>query len=614
MERLDDFLVELAIRNLPLRDLLACSATCKRFNSIITSSTKIQLFLHHHLFGRSSPPTTDRLENPPKAIKDRSTTDQLARLLRTEDNLLKFRPHLRSYELPANQSICTIGHGYIVTSCPSGAENEPDADGLYTLVTIWTPDVQSKEGKLSSKAVKVDFKPNTESKTRAVDVMDDVIICVQELDAGGDTVFRVRVLHLFNEGEIAKPYESDEITRTTQDMGLDTAPRVMIGREGLLVMVTPFSIKWTRWTEGKDCTWGHIQNPPYIGFSSSIRVYGSDLVGILGQCVPPLSDNPFAPPPVPKDHLLIYQLDDNAREVIAKPSLIMRMPYGRNELPEIVRYGTAHGEPENILSPGSLANSNNGRSSVLQVHMRSFYEPEDGHLWPQEYPQWIIIDLPLKCIRKMLFADSENVSNSTPNARRNPTRRQANRSDSAIPDDTHYRKESRRCDCCVPANEAPERLGDQSVISPHLWETKSVFGYDTGFRELNDYPRNYESRSTKYHMNYRDTKKTEGTWQMELQCMDFRPEPHYALTLKNPKALGGLGRTLKLPKGPKDTGRICPSHFSAWPDTDENVPPYTVYRGSWILPAKGQLKNMFFDGEKLTFEYLGGFVTVLDFA
>ncbi|KAK6910992.1 hypothetical protein I203_105027 [Kwoniella mangroviensis CBS 8507] len=614
MERLDDFLVELAIRNLPLRDLLACSATCKRFNSIITSSTKIQLFLHHHLFGRSSPPTTDRLENPPKAIKDRSTTDQLARLLRTEDNLLKFKPHLRSYELPANQSICTIDHGYIVTSCPSGAENEPDADGLYTLVTIWTPDVQSKEGKLSSKAVKVDFKPNTESKTRAVDVMDDVIICVQELDAGGDTVFRVRVLHLFNEGEIAKPYESDEITRTTQDMGLDNAPRVMIGREGLLVVVTPFSIKWTRWTEGKDCTWGHIQNPPYIGFSSSIRVYGSDLVGILGQCVPPLSDNPFAPPPIPKDHLLIYQLDDNAREVIAKPNLIMRMPYGRNELPEIVRYGTAHGEPENILSPGSLAHSNNGRSLVLQVNMILFEDPIYGHFTPHGYPHWITIDLPLICIKELLSVISDIVPDSKRIVRWYRTRR-ANPPEWTLPHVRLNRGEGKPCDCCIPANEASEPLGDQSVIAPHLWKENALFGYDTGFKELNSCPRNFGSRSVTYLRTYRGSTKTNGAWLIELECMDFRPEPQYAPFPKTRYTLGGLGRTLKLPKGPKDTGRIRPSQISASPSVKEDVPSYTVYRGYWkILPAKGELKNMLFDGEKIAFEYLNGSVTVLDFA
>ncbi|WWD02050.1 hypothetical protein V865_000088 [Kwoniella europaea PYCC6329] len=615
MQRLDDFLVELAFRNLPLKDLLACSATCKRFNSIITSSAKIQLFLHNHLFGRSSPPTTDRLENPPKAIKDRSTTDQLARLLKTEDNLLRLKPHLRSYELPANQIICAIGHGHIVTSCPSGAEIEPDKHGLYTLVTIWTPDDQSKEGKLTSKAVKVDFKPNTESKTRAVDVMDDVIVCIQELDAGGDTVFRVRVLHLFNEGEIAKPWDSDEITRSTQDMGLDNAPRVMIGREGLLVAVTPFSIKWTRWTEGKDCTWGHIQNPPYLGFSSSIRVYGSDLVGILGQCVPPLSDHPFAPPPVPKDHLLIYQLEDNTRQVITKTNLIMRMPYGRNELPEIVRYGTAHGEPENILSPGSLAHSNNGRSLVLQVNMILLEDPLYGQFSPQEYPHWITIDLPLICIRELLYVISDIVPDSKPIVRSYRTRRRANPPEWALPHVRLDRGECFPCDCCTPAIDASERLGDQPVISPHLWKGHALFGYDTGFTELNDCPRIYGSRSTTYLKNYKACPNTHGTWLIELECMHFRHEPQDALVPKTRYALGGLGRTLKLPKGPKDTGRVRPSHFSALPSVDENVPPYTVYRGYWkILPAEGELKNMFFDGEKVTFEYPNGSVTVLDFA
>ncbi|WWC93253.1 hypothetical protein V866_000086 [Kwoniella sp. B9012] len=615
MQRLDDFLVELAIRNLPLKDLLACSATCKRFNSIITSSAKIQLFLHNHLFGRSSPPTTDRLENPPKAIKDRSTTDQLARLLRTEDNLLRLKPHLRSYELPANQIICAIGHGHIVTSCPSGAEIEPDKHGLYTLVTIWTPDDQSKEGKLTSKAVKVDFKPNTESKTRAVDVMDDVIVCIQELDAGGDTVFRVRVLQLFNEGEIAKPWDSDEITRSTQDMGLDNAPRVMIGREGLLVVVTPFSIKWTRWTEGKDCTWGHIQVPPYLGFSSSIRVYGSDIVGILGQCVPPLSDNPFAPPPVPKDQLLIYHLNDKARDVVTKPVSVLRMPYGRNEFSEHVRAAVPHGEPEDVVFPGMLTTSNNGRSSILQVGMTTLDASEVGGMpHPNEYPPWITIDIPLKAIRDLLGIDEEGGHKPRPTgcSARYLTRRQTSTSTSSGPVNEHYQTQCRRCECCIPANEKAEQLGDIEVISPHKWESRSLMSFDRIFRTMHEFPRIFGTRTLSQYVKFQDFQRTEGKVLLELTCRNYKVETGYE-TRKH-KALGGLGKPLRLPNRPKETGQLRPGHFSTYISPDTQVVPYTRYRGHWkTLPARGLMVDILFDGEKVVFEYQGGYVTVLDF-
>ncbi|WVQ68585.1 uncharacterized protein L199_006794 [Kwoniella botswanensis] len=615
MERLDDFLVELALRKLPLKDLLACSATCKRFNGIITSSSKIQLFLHNHLFGRSSPPTTDRLEDPPKAIKDRSTTDRLARLLRMEDNLLRLRPHLRSYELPANQSICTIGHGYIVTSCPSGAEIEPDKDGLYTLVTIWIPDDQSKEGKLDSRAIKVDFKPNTESKTRAVDVMDDVIVCVQELDAGGDTVFRVRVLHLFNEGEIAKPWDSDEITKTTQDMGLDNAPRVMIGREGLLVVITPFSIKWTRWTEGRDCTWGHIQVSPYLGFSSSIRVYGSDILGVLGQCVPPLSDNPFAPPPVPKDHLLIYHLNDKARDVVTKPVSILRMPYGRNEFSERVRAAVPHEKTEEVVFPGMLTTSNNGRSSILQVGMTTLDASEGGgmpHL--DDYPPWITIDIPLKAIRDLSGIDEEGGHKPRPtgNFARYPADRQTNNYTSSRPVDEHFQKQRRRCECCIAANEKVEQLGDIEVIPPHNWEAKSLMSFDRISRSMHEFPRIFGTRTLSQYVNFQDFQRTEGKVLLELTCRNYKVETGYEVGKH--KSLGGLGKPLRLPEGPKEIGRLRPGHFSTYINPDTQVVPFTHYRGHWkTLPARGLMVNILFDGEKVIYEYQGGYVTVLDF-
>ncbi|WVW85273.1 hypothetical protein I302_107311 [Kwoniella bestiolae CBS 10118] len=612
MEHLDDFLVELAFRKLPLHDLLSCSAVSKRFNKIISSSTKIQLFLHNHLFARSDPATTDHLERPSKSFKDSSTIDQLGKLLRSEDNLLKFKPHLHSYELPANQKICAIGDECVVTSCTSGAEIIPDKDGLCTLVTIWTPDENDDGDKLKAKPVKVDFKPNTEAKSRAVDVKDDVIVCVQELESGGDTVFRIRILHLFNNGEIARPWQSDEITRTTQDMGLDNAPRVIMGREGLLVVITPFSMKWTRWTEGKDCTWGVIQKPAYLGFSSSIRAYGPDILGIVGQCIPPLSDNPFAPPPVPKDHLLIYHLRDDARNTLIRPKAILRMPYGRNEFPESFRAAIQHGEPEEVVFPGVLANSNNGRSSIVRINMTLMEDPDGEAPWPENYPSWAIIDIPIKTIRKYLGLISQRITDPESDSRRYPTRRQTKPS-SSDPQNQYLYQRSKRCECCAPVSEKSETLGDLPVITPSQWTHQSLTSYERCLANMSEYSSIFGSRTVSYFVSYNDFERTEGNALLELFCVNFRSESHYEPGRH--KALGGLGKSIKLPKRHKDTGRLRPSLFGTHESRDHDCTAHTTYRGHWkTLPAKGFIENVLFDGDQVIFEYEGGWLIVLDFA
>nr|XP_019011772.1 uncharacterized protein I206_03878 [Kwoniella pini CBS 10737]OCF50553.1 hypothetical protein I206_03878 [Kwoniella pini CBS 10737] len=552
--------------------------------------------------------------------------DELHRLLKSEDNLLTFRPHIKSYKLPDNQVVADVADKYIVTAPNPGEEYLMGSDGLYTLLTLW--EIDGKE--LKDKAVKVDFKPQREEGASVVDIKDDVIICVESVQEGHNTRYQIRVFHLFNEIEIAQPRESDEIIKNTRDMGLNNCPRVMIGREGLLIVHTTHDIKWTRWTEGKGAIWGHIEKHPYLGFSSHIGIYGHDIVAILGPAAPhqPSSGTSgyggFPVEPIEREYLLLYKLDDTTRpHTMTRAQMVLRMPHGRNEFPPEGRDLIPHGIVNETINPGRLTDSSNGRSQIIEVAFTIFDEhPIPTHMVEDSVP-WIIVNIPVKYVREAvlsgIFPSRILPRNGLPpihQNRRNPLR--ICRMKYKFPDlnnDEEYAL--RLCDCCVQSDKSEEIFRDLKVVSPDMWKEGSSITYLKGPENTHQDLRVFGTRHISYYRHYNEQKNTKGTILTELYIENHRTETGYVPACH--RSLGGLGgqidvvvdRAQNVRSAVSEQPYICGHPYLHW----DKSTPFTSYGGCFEdVPAHGLVTKVIFDGEKVVFEHETGWVTIFDFA
>ncbi|WWC63658.1 uncharacterized protein I303_106263 [Kwoniella dejecticola CBS 10117] len=624
MDRLDNYLLEVILCKLQLKDLLSCSATNKQLNSIVTSSTIIQLFLHNHLFGRSSPLTPDHMVFF-KYGSARTPMEELLRSIKSERNLLDYRPCIMDYKLPEGQIIVAVADKYIITSIQADSDYPIDKNGLYALLTLWEIDGENINGK----AVKVNFKPQREGNTRAVDIKDDVIVCVEGIEEGHNTRYRIRVFHLFNEGEVAQPRESDEVIRNTRDMGLNNCPRVSIGREGLLVVQTAHDIKWTRWTEGKEATWGRIEKHPYLGFSSHLEIYGSDMIAMLGPCAPetPVSTSTafggFPSVPVEKDYLLLYKLSDADRSATAKAQVILRMPCGENEYNLEVRDEVPLEESDETMSPGRLINSSNARSEIIQVAFVVAGRPPDLHIFADHYCPWITLAIPVRCIRDALEAairpaDSAAQGDPTqitdnPDRMGQISRAITRRASTDLTTQLHEQS----CECCPKFKARNEQFRGVTVLGPEKW-LAGAFGQS--FQAPDDAHENPWSFGTR-HANFDTTfdwrSDTIRTTEFELMFRNYNC--HEGHEGQRCKALGGLGDDLgEIGDKDEQVSRAAPQYAYKYrlPHETGHIHAPLIHSGGqfpWVS-THGLVNNVFFDGEKVVLRYKNGWMTVFDFA
>ncbi|WWC90380.1 uncharacterized protein L201_005313 [Kwoniella dendrophila CBS 6074] len=366
MIEVHDHILELVFCNLGLPELLACSGTCKRFNTIITSSAQIQLFLYKQLVGHTFVSTPSQVKNnqlPGSGQKKRSYKEQLSRLLQTEHHLSNFHACLNEFKLPEYEAICAIGEECIITSDERmgnvPTEDQPDC----TLITVW----KIEGGKdLKFKPLKVDFQPHSIHEYAAVDIENNIIICLESENGPKGARYVVRSMKIFGDNgkDFAEPHESDEMLRKVSYPAWAGVPHIELGTNGLLVIDTHFSKKWTRWTEGKDLKWGTIEKLAYCPVGNRSRLYGSDILAAVGECqIDIMQNEKFSDGmtgPIKRDYLLIYHLDDQTRHIPSKPRVILRMPYSIDEWPGKVRSYINQKEPGEAVWPTSLTDSNNG--------------------------------------------------------------------------------------------------------------------------------------------------------------------------------------------------------------------------------------------------------------
>ncbi|WVW85266.1 hypothetical protein I302_107304 [Kwoniella bestiolae CBS 10118] len=153
MLRLDSFILEHIFQSLPFNDILSCSATCKQFNRIMTTSSPIQLIFHRALLHI---PTPIYPKDAPLCSSNKSVTSQedLARIIQTERNLRDLQPLYETFKIPTDQTILAVEEGYIVTR---EAQSTKGDGGPQTVVTIWYRNPSENKVEWTSKDVQIPY-------------------------------------------------------------------------------------------------------------------------------------------------------------------------------------------------------------------------------------------------------------------------------------------------------------------------------------------------------------------------------------------------------------------------------------------------------------------------
>ncbi|WWC90382.1 uncharacterized protein L201_005315 [Kwoniella dendrophila CBS 6074] len=636
MKGLNKFLVELIFHNLPLSDLLSCSATCKKYNKIITCSTKIQLFLYKQLLGHTYISTTNHLElisdkhlsSTHTGKNGRNASEELSRLLGTEDNLLRFKPHLKSCKLPEDQHICAINENCIITRSKFCENLKVDEDDLYTLITIWTyedvndnPSQKGGERSLRAQPLKVDFKPAINDwNSLVVDIQDNIVICVEEYAAENEVHGRnrIRILDLFNQDQNnngrMKFHEADNIVKQHSILAMGALPQVQLGRGGLLLVQIKQQLRWLRWNQGKYAKWNLLDIPSYKGRYDipHAQIYGSETLVILCQSI--LNEfNSY--------NLLVYKLQDRNEDVHKEwlPETILMLPKSAKEWRQVVNnqsYSDFNELGRNLENPNlcrfPLKNSNNGRSSVIGIvytildleesfnlppHLQHVYNTKTTHL---------VIDIPLQNLKNLTRAQNPPDKQKEKSARQgqkpieskekrtNPKRacqiHSASTLSSSISDAVADRNSTKDID--PEDKDIPSYVRGVEVLSLEKWEKLSVTTYNIRLdKKWNTFPDTFGTRSFQYYRHLHEEDRIEGNVLTELFSRNYLSNTHN-YEIGKYHTVGGMKQLLKLKKSVvKDT---------------------RVLRKQITCKRFDQEGN--FNGEQLVFEHENGWVTILDFA
>ncbi|WWC90375.1 uncharacterized protein L201_005308 [Kwoniella dendrophila CBS 6074] len=174
--------------------LLHCSSVCKQINNRIVNSSSLQLRPRKYLYQ-----IQDNEEDDHNSTIN--AEERLKKLIQTQYKISNLRAKHTTFNLPNNGIIMlAAARGYIVTrqgSAPQAGHEK------WELCKIW-----SDNGR-NSKAIYVPFKPFMYTDT-PISIEYDVIMPREE-DANGNAT-KLHILHLFNNGQWATPYEVGSLT------------------------------------------------------------------------------------------------------------------------------------------------------------------------------------------------------------------------------------------------------------------------------------------------------------------------------------------------------------------------------------------------------------------
>ncbi|WWC63661.1 uncharacterized protein I303_106266 [Kwoniella dejecticola CBS 10117] len=201
MDEVDEFVLERILSILSPNDIIACAAVNHRFNRIISTSTPIQLKLHHHIYGTDS----SRLRGGRQ--KGFIEKERLSRLISKEKAFRDFQPTFSSFNIDRGQDVVAAQGRYAVTrTAPRQAFNAAQHGG-YTAYCLWT---QENDG-WKKKEIKVRFLPDLNDSL--VDIEKDILIIKEQLQ-GVIYLVKLHVYHLFDSDDqgYPSPYPVDTIT------------------------------------------------------------------------------------------------------------------------------------------------------------------------------------------------------------------------------------------------------------------------------------------------------------------------------------------------------------------------------------------------------------------
>ncbi|OCF74347.1 hypothetical protein I204_04718 [Kwoniella mangroviensis CBS 8886] len=298
-------------------DILRCAAVCRYWNDMIHKSVYIQLKLRQSL--HQSQLYDGERSFPPG--------ERLRRLITRETNLDLLRPRIKQFNLPVDQVLHTVAGKYVITQ-PLEQMDRPDpsedGDGKYTLCTIWLNNRPKK--------VKVSFKPFTDLFD--LDVHQDVIIVQEDEGHAFDrkTNLRMRVLHLFNEGEDATPRDIDGFRIQEEGWDGDEPHNISLTVDGR-VMIWCSGIVWIYdWKSGERL--GRL--PP-----SSPGTWESNLgMAWAGKNIVLGLDMPHDPTDEEMEHteayLAVFEVDTTFPGTSSLP-LLLELPFCADLLDDTVR-------------------------------------------------------------------------------------------------------------------------------------------------------------------------------------------------------------------------------------------------------------------------------------
>ncbi|WVW85267.1 hypothetical protein I302_107305 [Kwoniella bestiolae CBS 10118] len=193
------------------KDILSCSATCKRFNGIITSSSPLQLILYRKYL-QVPPPSLHAQEQTLRS--GASANQELTRIIETERNLQNLQPRYDSFTLPSKQKILAVGEGCIVTQhlvntekvegstvLPTNSKSSPD-------LTIWSRSpITGDEQQLRWTHKELQLPVSFEEEGIAVDVREGFIAVIETRNKrkrwNGNEI-KIWLFLLFNEDVLAE--------------------------------------------------------------------------------------------------------------------------------------------------------------------------------------------------------------------------------------------------------------------------------------------------------------------------------------------------------------------------------------------------------------------------
>ncbi|OCF75677.1 hypothetical protein I204_02969 [Kwoniella mangroviensis CBS 8886] len=372
MLQLPDDLLEICLARLTPRDIIACASTCKRINSIVTTSIVIQLKLHRCLYHGALPH-----DLPVKSNTTQSAHDQLVSLLREQQAFQDFRPVRSEYELGEGRTILCIHDDYMAVGLNDRAIDvegqQPDSDGKYFLFELRPLQTSPESTQEARKIVfRVSFRP--EYRTLLVDLGRNLIIVN---DNSPVDVLHIR-LHIFKAFHTDDQLEYQgagimDLSHHFQDESSSNWTRMTLGPEDTITISRGNHVKTFSWKDGSLVK--SLKLPGNAEPWFDWTWLGCDLLVVLATLQIPRPEHESADDGLPFDYLqclLVYQGKDLpliSSELPNPPTLALSLPGRQSDFPTHLQARLSSSIDFRKISGCEMLQARGMESETLYLHM-----------------------------------------------------------------------------------------------------------------------------------------------------------------------------------------------------------------------------------------------------